>query len=381
MKDNESCKIGADGIQCGVGESTENMNEAQSQLLDLYLQPTPAPRGMTSREIVRRAIEFDDPPRIPYSFISPLESDFFETAILGAIPGAPGAKKPPTDEDGLYRDEWGVGHKVTGRAWDHACEHPLEDLRKLKDYRFPDVAAPDRFDAMRPYVEKAGRAGKYVVGFDPVLMFERMRALVGFEELMVAPYTQPDGLEALLDLLADISVAAVEQWARIGGVHGYMTWEDWGLQTSMQMNPETFRRLYKPRYARIAEAAHRAGMHYIWHNCGWIFEMIPDMIEIGVDVVQLDQPRLMGHRKLADAFGGKICFWNTLDIQWTAQEDLAESDIDAEAAEMAQTYGAFGGGLIARHYPQPRDIGMSSERLATIYDAFMRNGCGLPSED
>jgi uroporphyrinogen-III decarboxylase len=204
-----------------------------------------------------------------------------------------------------------------------------------------------------------------------------MRALMGFEELMVAPYTQPEGLNALLDRLTDLTVAAIEQWASIGGVDGYMTWEDWGLQTSLQMKVETFREFYKPRYARIVETAHSHGMHYFWHNCGHILDMIPDMIEIGVDVVQLDQPRLMGHHALTQLFGGRICFWNTVDIQWSTRGGVTVDEVRAEVSDMVASFDRFDGGFIARQYPQPWDIDLSYEHNIAIYEAFMGNGCGV----
>lgn len=194
--------------------------------LERYLGPVPTPPGMTSREIVRRAIEFDNPPRIPYSFFVPVQSDFFEIAMLRFISGQSLVERPKREVGDVYYDEWGVGHRVTGRAWDHAFDHPLRDLRNLDDYRFPNVAAPERFASMEPYVRRAREAGKYVVGYDPIMGFEKMRALLGFEALMMAPYTQPEGLEALLDRLAALSIAIIEQWARIGGVDGFMTWED-----------------------------------------------------------------------------------------------------------------------------------------------------------
>jgi hypothetical protein len=365
------------------------MSSRLQQILELYLTSTPAPPGVTSRDIVRKAIEFDAPPRVPYSFITPLASDFFEVA---AVPRFLGLADPGGDAANLwtgekekenrnlgdrYYDEWGIGWEVTGRAWDHAFDSPLRDLQRLDGYRFPDVADPRKFDVLQPYVEQAQDAGKYVVGFDPIMMFERMRALLGFEELMVAPYTQPRGLEGLLDRLADLEVAVIEQWARIGSVNAYMTWDDWGLQTTLQMNPEAFRQYYKPRYARIAEAAHQGGMHYIWHNCGYIMDMFEDMIEIGVDVVQLDQPRLMGHRELAGRFGGRICFWNTVDIQWSTIENPSENEIRAEVAEMMKAFNRFGGGIIARQYPDANDIEMSPECHMQIYEAFIENGCGL----
>lgn len=344
---------------------------------------------MTSREIVRKAIEFDNPPRIPYSFITPLASDFFETAAVprflelfdpeskGANLWTTGKNRKQRVRGEKYYDEWGVGWETTERFWDHAFDHPLQNLQKLKDYRFPGVAAPEKFDALQTFIEQAHKAGKYIVGFDPTLMFERMRALLGFEELMVAPYTQPAGLQALLDRLADLETDVIKQWARLGNVDAYMTWDDWGLQTTLQMNPETFRQYYKPRYARIVETAHRHGMHYIWHNCGYIMNMIEDMIEIGVDAVQLDQPRLMGHKELADRFGGRICFWNTVDIQWSTMGNPSKNEIKREVAEMIQAFNGFHGGFIARQYPDANDIGMSRERHMLIYEAFLENGCAL----
>jgi len=106
---------------------------------------------------------------------------------------------------------------------------------------------------------------------------------------------------------------------------------------------------------------------------------LPEMIEIGVDVVQLDQPRLMGHRHLSDSFGGAICFWNTVDIQWSTSEAATESGIRAEVKEMMQAFNRFNGGIIARHYPQPGDIALPPEFHSASYQAFLENGCGLPA--
>jgi len=356
------------------------MDDFRERIIAKYLEPTPVPAGVTSRELVRQAIEFDAPARIPYSFMHPFESDFCEMVVIQALlPGRDSGREPRAATRGeSYYDEWGVGQEVTGRHWDHAVDPPLGDLEKLDDYRFPGVADAERFDPLRPHAERARQAGKYCLGFDPVMMFERARGLMGFEQLMIAPYEQPEGLEALLDRLADLAIRTIEQWARFGCVDGFMTWEDWGLQTSLQMKPETFRRFYKPRYARIVEAAHRRGMHYVWHNCGQILDMLPDMIEIGVDVVQLDQPRLMGSRRLADEFGGRICFWNTADIQWSAQPRLTHEELRAEVGEMVRAFDRFGGGFMARHYPQPADIELSQQRHEVIYRAFLESGCALP---
>jgi hypothetical protein len=343
------------------------------------LTPVPTPSGMTSREIVRRAIEFERPPRIPYSFISPLESDFFEAAALPVFGGPQRiAAKPPDARLGdRYHDEWGVGWEVTTRSWDHAIEYPLADLSTLVAYEFPGVADATRYDWLEPHLARARKAGKYVVAFDTINLFEQIRSLMGFEEAMVAPFTQPDAFDELLARLTDLTIETMDHFARVGPADGFMTWQDFGLQTTLQMKPSTFRDVYLPHYARLVDAAHERGMHFIWHNCGQILDMLPEMIDIGTDVVQLDQPRLMGHDVLAERFGGKICFWNTVDIQWSAVEGVTADAIRAEVRDMMAAFDQFDGGLIARHYPQPGDIALSAEFHAASYKAFMEYGCVL----
>jgi hypothetical protein len=348
---------------------------ASSGTLPNYLKPQPAPPGVTSREIVRRAIEFDGPPRVPYSFIQPLESDFVELAVVA--PGHTDIDISHVEKGKLVSDEWGVGRRASGTYWGHAEVHPLQDLSALDSYRFPEVTARERF-AMAAALARAGdEAGKYVVGADPILGIERLRLLVGFTDLLVALYTERPQLERLLDKLVGMTLDAVQVYAEMGTVHGFMTWEDWGLQTTLQIRPEQWREIFKPRYARIVEATHGAGMHYLFHCCGQIADIIPDLIEIGVDVLQLDQPRLMGVERLAGEFGSQICFWNTVDIQWSPDPEVTLDEVRAEAKRMMAAFGGSEGGFMARQYPQPKDIGMTREKHQAIYEAFMEYGCAL----
>lgn len=343
------------------------------EILKRYLAPLPTPDGFTSREIVRRAIEFDNPPRVPYSFVEPLQSDFAELAIVAPVTGELNMYQVPKGE--LVFDKWGVGWRSSGRLWGHADVCPLADLSALDSYQFPEPMSPERIE-MAGWVARLGaEAGKYVVGADPINSYEKMRGLMGFENMMVAMYADRERFERLLDRLTDMTVDVVRHYAEIGNVHAFMAWEDWGLQTGLQIKPSLWRDLFKPRYARIVDACHAAGMHYILHSCGFIWDIIPDFIEIGVDVLQLDQPRLMGIDRLADEFGGKICFWNTVDIQWSPSAEASEEEIRSEVRHMVEKFGRFGGGFMARQYPQPRDIEMPPEKHRLIYQAFMDAGC------
>lgn len=342
-------------------------------LLQQYLKPVPTPSGFTSREIVRRAIEFDSPPRIPYSFIEPLESDFLELAAIVSAVGT-GSNTRAVPKGKLVFDEWGVGWRGSGRAWGHADICPLADLSALDSYQFPTPLNPELVATAAMVAKTGAEAGKYVVGPDPINSFERMRSLMGFDNVMVAMYADRDRFEQLFDKLTDMTVEVIDAFASAGNVHAFMSWDDWGLQTSLQIKPAYWREMFKPRYARLAKACHDNGMHYILHSCGYIVDIIPDFIEIGLDVLQIDQPRLLGVERMAREFGGKICFWDCVDIQWSTSDEATLEEVEKEARLMVEQLGRFNGGFIARQYPQPRDINMSPEWHRAIYEAFMEAG-------
>ena len=341
-----------------------------------FFSPEPCPPGFNSREIVSRAIEFRDPPRIPYSFFYHPTATDFASVFINRSPF-----EKPSELGQTYIDNWEVTWEVTGRGWDHAIEHPLSDLSALSNYQFPDLAKDELYVPVVRHSTKAKEAGKYTVAGNPVMMYEQVRSLMGFEDHMMAHYDQPDLLGDLLDILADMEIACIKQFAESGSIDAFMTWEDWGLQSGLQMDMEMFRQFYKPRYQRIIDATHNAGMHYIWHNCGMVNEMLSDKIEMGVDVVQLDQPMIYDYQKLIEITGGKLCLWNTVDIQWSVKDEVSVADIEREVKHMVGYLGPneFDGGLIARHYPSPWDIGLSEEKQRGIYNEFMANGCALGS--
>jgi hypothetical protein len=106
----------------------------------------PTPRGTSSREIVRCAIEFDGPPCIPYHFLyHPSATDMIVVGTVEAASGRPGAARGLALGE-TYVDRWGVKDETTGRYWDHPIEHPLADLEQLEHYPQPwDIGlSPER---------------------------------------------------------------------------------------------------------------------------------------------------------------------------------------------------------------------------------------------
>lgn len=348
------------------------MSATLEQWLREALTPVPTPPGITSRELVRQAIEFQSPARIPHAFLRPLESDFFELAELTRRLD----QKHAAATGSIYTDAWQVRHETSPGLFDRVLEHPLRDLAGLSDYRFPAVRELIDTERLLPFMRAARDAEKHIVAADPIQLFERLRSLMGFESMLLAPHSDENGFQALLDALTDLTIEGIRDYARCGCVDSFMTWQDFGTQSGLVIRREEFRALYAPGLCRVAQTAHDNGMYFVLHCCGQIEELIPEFIEIGVDVLQLDQPRLIGHQCLRERFGGRICFWNTVDTLWSSQGDRTNQAIEDEVREMRMAFSDLPGGFMARHYPQPEAIDLPDRFHEVSRRAFLRSDTG-----
>lgn len=324
---------------------------------------------LSSREIVRRCIEFDDPPRIGLHFnVAPIDGRVwpdtdFALVGYGADPNAPAAEG---------EDEWGLRWETfdpTGENMGQAKNQPLgEGWERLDTYRFPDFSSPGRYAGLKNSVAAAHAAGKYVYGHVPTLM-TLPGVLCGLENWFIDHALNPDDLARLLDLIVDARLKIIAEYAA-ADVDGVISWDDMGTNTSPMVSPEMFRQIYLPRYRRTTDALHERGMHFIHHCCGQVRPYVDMFIEAGCDVLQLDQPTLMGIDWLADQAGGKLCFWNPVDIQTTIASGNLEAIRD-EAHHQTWAFGRFGGGFMVKAYQQPNAIGMTVAQAQAQYDAFM----------
>jgi uroporphyrinogen-III decarboxylase len=130
------------------------------------------------------------------------------------------------------------------------------------------------------------------------------------------------------------------------GVDMIWTGDDIGTQNTMLMSPETWRRFLKPRMARFISTlkAINPALKVAYHSDGCIYEVVPELIEIGVDVLNPIQPRSMDPALLKERYGNSLCFWGTIDEQRTLPFGSPE-DVREEVASRLRTVGK-GGGLI-----------------------------------
>lgn len=252
-------------------------------------------------------------------------------------------------EGDSYTDEWGIGWTSnpyeTPFGTGHYTEitgHPLADDAAITSYQPPDPHRPDLYDeAARVLREYQGEY--WIVGVTVTTIFETAWALRGLEQLLIDLAVDPDLADAILDIPYYYHLTAAKKLTEMG-VDMIWTGDDIGAQHAMLISPKHWRRFLKPRMATfIAELkAINPAVKVAYHSDGNILPIIPELIEIGVDVLNPIQPASMDPAEIGQQFGDRLCFWGCIDEQHSLPFGTPES-IRAEVRERLQTIGKDGG--------------------------------------
>ncbi len=242
---------------------------------------------MQSREIVQRAIEFRSPPRLP----------FWQHEIPGAPDDVCDLWEMDRAEAGWFfdragPDDWGCLWAKTGQKnMGQVVGHPLANWDALESYRPPDGRNPFYFDRLGPELKMAG--DRYVAVTCHFNLIERLHMLRGFAAAMEDFYLEPERVDRVLDMILQFKLDLLaELHRRFGGaIHGIFLTDDWGTQKGTFVAAKIFERFFASRYQRLFDAIHGHGWHVILHSCGRINDFVPRLSELGVDVLNMQQPQ------------------------------------------------------------------------------------------
>ena len=329
---------------------------------------------MESREIVRRAIEFDSPPRLPF-FLGGSWSDRLSAVIEDFPNDVCDCWEMDRQEAGWFfdtpePDDWGCRWQTTEIVnMGQVVGHPLEDWGKLPSYRPPNPRNPFYFDRIEEGIRDAG--DRYVVITSHFTLFERLHMLRGFAQTMEDFFLEPEKTHRLLDMLLEYKLELIEEAARRFGdrVHGIFLTEDWGTQNSTFVSTDILRSFFLDRYKQLFDAIHGHGWHVLLHSCGKVNDFVPLFIEAGADVLNMQQPQAYGIREFGRAFAGKVCFLTTVDIQATLPKEDPDA-VRAEARELVETWSTPRGGFIVFNYGDSEGIGVTDDIAEVMFKAF-----------
>ena len=316
---------------------------------------------MTSRQRVRTALDHREPDRVPFDLgstrvtgitvgayrglrqalgLPPAEIAIadpkqglaqVEEPVLqrlgadlrGVMPGPPSGFEPSLEEDGdylRYHDEWGIAWRTPrdrGLYYDMSY-HPLagvEDMAALKAFPWPDAADPGRYRRLREQAEQAAATGAAVVlGGACSGILEQAAWLMGFADFYAGLAAQPDLVFGVVDRVLEFKMAYWERALALVGdlVDVVMEADDLGFQETLMMSPQTYRRHLKPRHTRLfAHIKRQAPVRVFFHSCGAVRQILPDLIEAGVNILNPVQVNAAGMdtAALKREFGEALTFW------------------------------------------------------------------------
>lgn len=307
---------------------------------------------MNAREIIRRNLHLDGPARIGLCFSDGRWNDFCHSGLAAS----PTWTRKTWERDGFeyYDDEWGnIWFRVVGKSRGGEIYRPaLEKWEALDRLRMPDYDDPRRYaEAARTF---AAAPDRYRLAGLPGFPFAICRYLRKMEQYFQDLLLERDRIDTLHDRVTSLLERMIGRFAD-AGADGVFFCEDWGTQDRLLISPAMWRDIFKPLFRRLCGAAHARGLDVIMHSCGYNWEILDDLAEVGVNCFQFDQQQNYGVARLAAKLRErKVCLYAPLDIQKILPTGDRER-IERGARELAES---FRGGFIAKNYGDLHGIGV-----------------------
>ena len=319
---------------------------------------------MNSRQRVKAALSFKPVDKIPME----IEPDFlpeFDSDILmpsynygnGKTSGVQGIKGTRTD---YWGSEWISGEDgVKGEV-----KNPIIKSRKDLDSLYIPYDVLEQAD-LSTVDEQCAASQKFTMKMWGIEPFQRMQYLRGSEELFIDIALEDTGLLRLMEMVHGFYKTEVELWATTA-VDAIHLEDDWGAQNSMLISPKIWRELFKPLYKEYCDIAKANGKLVVMHSDGYIMDIIPDLIEIGVNAIN-PQLNIMPYDELSKLMRGKIALWGGIDRQWLLPFGSTR-DAQLEVHKIAGYFcGAGNTGVVGQSF---KDKDARPDNLRAIYNTW-----------
>lgn len=231
-------------------------------------------------------------------------------------------EEPETYREGTHIDSWGcVWYNIREGCEAIVKHHPVPTREAVHNLRAPAV------DAGIPH------------GF----MYLRLADLRGFEEIMVDFAEEPPELQMLIDIVLAYNMRQLELRLNRDKSEVIYFGDDLGMQHSLPISPEKWRKYLKPCFTKIFTRCHEDKRYVYMHSDGQIYQIIPDLIDCGVNIINA-QFRANGIDNLSKTCKGRVCL--DLDLDRQMFPFCKPSDIDGHIREAVEKLGSPKGGLM-----------------------------------
>ena len=300
------------------------------------------------------------------------------------VPNWVGVRDVEIDGERGYIDMWQTPHKWTdvGQYYAiHASPFNQETLTRedIENFNWPNPNDPNMFAGLREKARYWFENTDYVVGADGIKVgiLQTASQLRGYDKLFLDFSLNPEIAEAFLDRISSILNEMYRRYIEAVGpyVQVAVITDDQGTQNSLMISPKMFRQFIKPRLKSLIETIKSTADVKVFMHCdGAILKIIPDLIEIGVDILNPIQTVVKGFedtQALKEQFGSYICFHGGIDIQQVLPNSTPE-EIRREVARRINDLGRSGGYIIAPCHNINVDIPL--ENTLAMFDAAREFG-------
>ena len=332
---------------------------------------------MTPKQIVYEQINHRETEIVPYTLVfepaveSRLDQHFGDNSWKGDLTQFVEHTERiayPSSSESLPRVEDAFGTIWKRDELPPVVLEPALRSPSLKDYKFPepekilDRGAIDR-------VKRLSLESDKFVAANVGLCLWHTWYLRGFEQTMMDLIAEEDFYTDLLDNMTRLTIDVFEACADIQA-DAIMIGDDWGGQRGVLIGPDRWRKFFKPRYAKIFDAIHKQGKFAILHCCGSVADIMPDIVEIGLDVLESVQPEAAGMNpyELKRRWGDKITFWGGLGSQSTIPFGTPQ-EIRGEIRKLRREMSSGGGYILAPAKPIRPETPL--ENAIAVYEAFL----------
>lgn len=341
---------------------------------------------MNSRERVLAAINLSRPDRVPLMH-SPLPGALIKYGerlieIFRKYPQdfgpseftVPKPEELPADyRAGVHKDSWGITWSSTvDGIHGQVVDYPIKTVEDYSTYEFPRLQQDlEKYkDRLKRQVYDLKAKGFFtMLGFDPGNFFERLQWLRGFRNLMVDLIKSRKELESFADRLLEYCLSSL-QIVLEAEPDAVSFADDWGTQNRLMINPSLWRSFFKPRYKRMFKLVHDYEAYVYFHSDGYILDIIPDLVEIGVNILN---PQFSCHNLelLANNVRDRICISSDIDRQHLLPKGSPE-EVENYVKMVVDLFGyGNNGGLIGRGEV---NVDVPLENVEAMYRAFIKYG-------
>jgi uroporphyrinogen decarboxylase len=265
--------------------------------------------------------------------------------------------------DNRYVDEWGVERvKKEGAFYYDQEKFPLSGEITVHDivkYPWPDPTDKGRLRSVKERIHRLRAEDDYALVLNlPSGFVHISQYLRGFEDWFLDFAMNQKLMEALFDAVLDVNIGICDTVLQEVGceVDILMASDDLGLQNSLIVSLDDYRKYIRPRHEKYFRKLHvLSPAKVFFHTCGSIVTIMDDLADIGVDVVHPVQVTAKGMdpADLKKRFGRRMCFWGAIDTQHVLPYGTPEQ-VEAEVERMIEILGVGGGYVLgAVHNIQP----------------------------